>query len=355
MAGTKGPIPTQLVTVNGNELLFDVRPIELHGFRFKARTVEPIGRPTIKEFQGALQFAGATDESAPYWVGELVAYAETRAEWREKMSQAMAVTGLSRQRLHNLASLVRRVEAPERAIAPSPAHAEVVAKFGRPQQTEWLGKARTEGWTVNELKMNVRAAARRAVIDGQATLEGMFRIVVADCPWPYEDHGSRPAALAKYHTMSVDDICALPVRAHVMPNATLFLWVPVPLLYMVPGPREVLDAWGFTYKSNRVWNKGQGLPSHYAQQITHEHLIIAVRGDGKPDVPTPHEDSIFVERLGFAEHSEKPNAATWAWIKKHWTTGPYLELFGRERREGVTVFGDDARLWPEQMASGKEV
>lgn len=30
---------------------------------------------------------------------------------------------------------------------------------------------------------------------------------------------------------------------------------------------------------------------------------------------------------------------------KHYTRGPYLELFGRKKVEGWSVFGNDARLW----------
>ncbi len=89
-------------------------------------------------------------------------------------------------------------------------------------------------------------------------------------------------------------------------------------------------------------------------QITHEHLIIASRGDGKPDVPTPHEDSIFRERIESRQHSEKPNRTVMAWIEKHWTIGPYCSLFASVKESGFdnwTYLGNDSRLWAAEVAT----
>jgi N6-adenosine-specific RNA methylase IME4 len=147
--------------------------------------------------------------------------------------------------------------------------------------------------------------------------------------------------------MSIEAISAVPVPAHTMPNAVLFLWVPAPLLMDQPGPREVIEAWGFQAKTGRVWDKVHGMPSHYAQQITHEHLLICTRGDGMPDAPTPHDDSIFRSRAT-GVHSEKPNGDVLRWIQKHWTIGPRLYLFASEPHPGWECFGNDARLWPDE-------
>jgi hypothetical protein len=57
------------------------------------------------------------------------------------------------------------VEVHERELAPTPAHAAEVAKLERPEQTKWLGKARDEGWTVRELRGEIRHSARRTVLE----------------------------------------------------------------------------------------------------------------------------------------------------------------------------------------------
>jgi N6-adenosine-specific RNA methylase IME4 len=39
-------------------------------------------------------------------------------------------------------------------------------------------------------------------------------------------------------------------------------------------------------------------------------------------------------------------------IEKMFTTGPYLELFGRELVKGWHVFGNDPKLWSGQQEGG---
>src|SRR3990167_628969 len=87
----------------GNGLLFDRSPMAVGqdedgrgGFKLKGRSIEPVGRPTIKAFQQALAIACEFHESSPYWIGGLVAYGESREDWAEKLSQAMSGTKLSR-------------------------------------------------------------------------------------------------------------------------------------------------------------------------------------------------------------------------------------------------------------------
>lgn len=150
--------------------LFDRRPVTMGGFRLAGRAIRPIGRPTIKGWQEAFVFAAETEESSPYWVGGLVDYAEHRDDWRAKLDQAMSVTGLSRQTLLNRASLYRRSTEETRALAPSPGHLDVVLTLPPAEQREWLDKARREEIPVRHLRMKIRAASRRTVIEGQAVL-----------------------------------------------------------------------------------------------------------------------------------------------------------------------------------------
>lgn len=332
---------SSLVPASGNEAL-DVRPIELQGFKLRARSARPVGRPSIVNWQAALQFAAAVHEASPYWIGDLLAYAESRDDWREKLSQAMAHTGLSEQTLHNLGYISRRIAEPERAIAPSLSHAAEVAPMDRSDQVRWLDKAKTEGWTRNELRKEIKAASRRKVIEGQAVLEGQYRVIYADPPWKYGDRPpSGSGAQDHYPGMTIEEICSLPVAAHAMPNAVLFMWVTAPFLLLNPGPREVIEAWGFEYKTGGVWDKVLSGGGHYFA-IKHEHLVIATRGSCLPDRPTPSPDSVQTIRRD-GEHSEKPEE--YRKLIESMYDGPYLELFGRKKAKGWKVFGNDARLW----------
>lgn len=328
----------------------EVKPITIGCFQLTATGLEIHGRPTFEEYQGVGDFIQRAHQASGWWLADWLRYGESRTDWNERLSQAVQTTGLSEKRLKNVRAIG--------AIPPSRRRDKVefelhgaVAGMEDSEQEHWLERTETEGWTLHELRMEIRAAKRRAVIEGQASLSGMFRVIYADPPWRYGNAGviagsAYGRAEAHYPTMAIEDLCRLPVQAHAMPNAVLFLWVPAPLLLENPGPREVLEAWGFTYKANFVWDKVLGMPGAY-NHVTHEHLLVCSRGDGKPDVPTPQPKSVITIRRG-DEHSGKP-ADVRRMIEKHYTIGPYLELFGRAPVEGWKVFGNDASLWAEEM------
>ncbi|MDA8249573.1 MAG: MT-A70 family methyltransferase, partial [Rhodospirillales bacterium] len=83
-----------------------------------------------------------------------------------------------------------------------------------------------------------------------------FRTVLADPPWQFINRTGKVAPehrrLSRYGTMTVTEICALPVARAVQDTAHLYLWVPNALL---PEGLQVLQAWGFSYKSNIIWHK----------------------------------------------------------------------------------------------------
>ena len=154
-------------------LLFDRRPMlagvddqERGGFRFRGRSVEIVGRPTIKGFQDALGLASEMHESSPYWIGALVSYGEDREDWKQKIDQAMGVTKLARHTLLNLAALYRNSTEETRALAPSPGHLDVVTKLPPAEQRKWLDQARREELTVRELRRGIRRTS--LIIEGRA-------------------------------------------------------------------------------------------------------------------------------------------------------------------------------------------
>lgn len=331
----------QLVT--GKVSIFDERPIELEGFRLTHFKAQPLGSPSIQQFQAALAFSSATVESSPYWVGDLCAYADSRADWREKLSQAVSITGLAEQTIHNYGHVARCVAEREREIAPSHSHSAAVASLDAPEQREWLTKARTEGWTAREMAMELRAAKRRGIIEGQAELTGQFRVFYVDCPWTYSDYQTgRAGAKEHYPGMSVDELMKLPITAHAQKNAVMFFWVTSPMLYYAsdpalgPDPYRVLRAWGFEPKTGMVWDKVKHNFGNYVS-VRHEHLIIATRGSCTPDRPTPMPDSVITEQRTDT-HSEKPQIFRKVIEKLY--DGPYVELFARKPVKGWTTWGN---------------
>lgn len=322
-------------------------PFTIGGFVFSAKGVRPQGRPSFADYTGAMEFAKRAHRSSGWWLADLLRYGHERADWSERLSQAVDVTGLSEKRLKNIRAVgaipvERRREGLEFSI-----HAEVAGMDPR-DQVQWLERAETEGWTERELRLEIHASRRRRVIAGQAVLAGMYRVILADPPWIYGDRPpSGKGAGQHYDGVTIEDLCKLPVAAHAHPNAVLFLWTTAPMILSNPGPREVIEAWGFTPKTGIVWDKVLHGFGHYVE-VRHEHLIIATRGSCTPDRPTPMIPSVLTERRSDT-HSQKPKGAR-AIIERLYD-GPYLELFGRERVEGWTVFGDDARLWSEELTA----
>jgi len=314
-------------------------------FTFTDTGVIVAGKPTFDQFQAATAFAQKAHKASSWWVADLVAYGETRSDWQERHDAVLEATGYAEKTVQNLKYIGENIHPSRRRddVAFS-VHSEVVSLEPK-EQEGWLERAATEGWSQRELRSEIQAAKRTKVIKGQAILAGKYRVIYADPPWLYSDSGatndgSLGKAAKHYPGMTVEDICKLPVEAHALPDATLFMWVTAPMLEV---GFEVVKAWGFTYKTNLVWDKVLGMPTHYALHGVHEHLIIAVRGRGMPDKPTPQSKSIFTERRS-SEHSAKPQDVR-KWIEKHWVHGKRLELFARAKAEGWTVFGNDARLW----------
>lgn len=325
-------------------------PIELNGFTLGEKGVTVKGRPTHQQYQGTLDFVVRVKKFAGFWLVDLIRYADSRKDWAPIIDSIIDSEILAESSVKQYRYLGKHMlDTNDRVEGVDFGNHTLVAAMPHDEQTRWLEKAKANGWTQAELKDNLRAAERVKVIDGQAKLEGMYRIIYADPPWQYGDSGATvDGSLGKaerhYPTMTIEQLCALPVKAHAMPDSLLAMWVTAPLLLQNPGPREVLEAWGFTYKSNYVWNKILGMRGHYSH-VVHEHLIIATRGSCLMDVPTPQPKSVQeIKRTADFAHSQKPDEFRRI-IEKHWNRGPYLELFGRKQVAGWDVFGNDSRLW----------
>src|ERR1700738_2290223 len=112
-----------------------------------------------------------------------------------------------------------------------------------------------------------------------------FGTILADPPWRFQNRTGKMAPehkrLRRYTTMSIEEICSMPVPQHAAEKSHLYLWVPNALL---PWGLEVMEAWGFKYKSNVVWYKvrkdggpdGRGV-GFYFRNVT-ELVLFGIRG-----------------------------------------------------------------------------
>lgn len=167
---------------------------------------------------------------------------------------------------------------------------------------------------------------------------GYYRTICADPPWRFktrsETRQTRSASV-HYPVMNLDDIKALPVGLLAAKDCVLLMWTTDPMLRK---SFEVLDAWGFEYKTigftwaktdrgnQLTWApkyfKGQG----YWTRANSEPCLLATRG--KPKRISKNVDRLIVAPR--REHSRKPDE--FFERTERLVPGPYCELFARQHR-----------------------
>ena len=128
-----------------------------------------------------------------------------------------------------------------------------------------------------------------------------YPVLLADPPWRFENPPIGNSVVENhYPTLSLDEICALPVSDLATEDAILYMWATAPNL---PGCLQVVAAWGFEYRTNLVWVKQRpGMGYHARGQ--HELLLVARRGNIPPPAATDTVSSVIFADL--REPSRKP-------------------------------------------------
>lgn len=182
----------------------------------------------------------------------------------------------------------------------------------------------------------------------------LYHTIVADPPWRYKTPGKigktlahRPnrdkglsalgsGSAARYGSMSLDELMALPVARHADRNAHLYLWSTNAFLVEA---HVLAKAWGFCVKTVLTWTKirhEDGMPSmkmgYYFRGAT-EHCLFAVRGKIRLRGAAA-STALFAHRL---PHSVKPEE--FYQLVEQQSQGPYLEMFARSRRNGWDSWG----------------
>lgn len=163
-----------------------------------------------------------------------------------------------------------------------------------------------------------------------------YPVIYADPPWQYNHTESANRAIENhYPTMTLDDICNMPVSDLATKDAILFLWTTSPKLE--EGIR-VLNSWGFEYTTCAIWDKQKKGLGYYFRQ-NHELLLIGKRGSIPTPDPKDRPDSIISEPRG--DHSEKP-ARFYEIIEAMYPDFEKIELFCRNPRNGWSVWGNQS-------------
>lgn len=174
-----------------------------------------------------------------------------------------------------------------------------------------------------------------------ALLTGKYAIIYADPPWTYRDkaNAGKRGASHKYSTMTLDEICALPVADIAADDCLLALW------WVPPMPREalrVVEAWGFKLKTMKgfTWHKltkrgGDHFGMGNWTRANTEDCLIATRGKPKRISASVRQ---FVESP-IQEHSAKPREVRDRLVQLLGDV-PRIELFARTTSPGWDAWGD---------------
>lgn len=186
---------------------------------------------------------------------------------------------------------------------------------------------------------------------------GHYKAILADPPWAFRTYSGSDVVPARgeqpYRTMSIDDICSLPVSSIADNHCVLFMWTCWPVL---KDSFKVIEAWGFTYKTCAFsWMKadpyrlfaddktpfaGMG----YWTRANTEPCLLATRGKPKRINADVRQGIIAPRR----EHSRKPDDIHGR--IERLVAGPYIELFARQSRPGWTTWGNQSTKFDEVAA-----
>lgn len=166
-----------------------------------------------------------------------------------------------------------------------------------------------------------------------------YQIIYADPAWTFYAGGYKNQS-QHYDTMSIEEICALPVSELADENCILFLWVTFPILQ---DAFKVIEAWGFTYSTlgfNWVKSNKNGKGFFFGlgnwTRANSELCIIATKGSIKRKDASISQ--IIYEPIG--KHSEKP-AIVRDKIVKLVGDLPKIELFARQKTNGWDSWGNE--------------
>lgn len=183
-----------------------------------------------------------------------------------------------------------------------------------------------------------------------------FGTILADPPWRFQNRTGKVAPehrrLRRYHTMTLDEICEMPVTSHASQQSHLYLWVPNALL---AEGLAVMKAWGFQYKSNIVWYKirkdggpdGRGV-GFYFRNVT-EIVLFGIRGKLRTLQPGRSQVNLVSTRK--REHSRKPDEMYD--VIESCSPGPFLELFARTPRKNWVQWGDELETYLDERTETK--
>jgi site-specific DNA-methyltransferase (adenine-specific) len=175
-----------------------------------------------------------------------------------------------------------------------------------------------------------------------------YSVIYADPPWSYRQHGTGPKSRGNaeqhYHTMTTDELCALPVNQLAKEGAACFMWATFP---QIADALRVMRAWGFEYKTcafawikkNRKRNTNFWGMGAYTRANVEICLLGVKPGFKAADQIKSHSVHQVIESP-IQAHSVKPDETRHRIVELLGDV-PRIELFARQRVPGWDAWGDE--------------
>jgi len=167
-----------------------------------------------------------------------------------------------------------------------------------------------------------------------------YNIIYSDPAWSYTGNMMNSSATDHYKTMSLQDICNLPVKKIADDNCILFMWVTLPKLNQF---MDVIKSWGFEYKSTAfVWVKKNKISNSFFMGLGRwtranpEICVLATKGKISRRSNKVRQLQIFP----IEQHSKKPDEFRNLIIELCGDL-PRIELFARQKTDGWDCWGNE--------------
>lgn len=166
-----------------------------------------------------------------------------------------------------------------------------------------------------------------------------YATILADPPWQQGMAGKRRRAKGTfaadalaYPTLSLEQICRLPVGDLAEEGAHLWLWTTNQFL---ESGFQVMRAWGFKYLCPIHWLK----PSGVGNWFVHRTQTVLFGYKDRCRFPLSRYKPNILATGGPVRHSQKPEA--FYPLIESVSPAPRLELFARKPRDGWHVWGNE--------------
>ena len=178
-----------------------------------------------------------------------------------------------------------------------------------------------------------------------------YSIIYADPPWGYQNKATRAAATKHYNTMTTAELNDMKIGRGgggiAADDCVLFMWATFPMLKEAI---ELIEAWGFTYKTIAFnWikqnKKSPGLFWGLGNWTRSNSEVCLLATKGKPKRASAAVHSVVVAPI--QKHSQKPEEVRDRIVELMGDL-PRIELFARTTAPGWDAWGNEVPETAEQ-------